>query len=142
MLSDFMCFLGLFGVILMLISNEIMFRSNDGRKIQWCIQLLITFSSVILMSLVLIYHYSNMRLYAIENSLDNYRVGLTVKRIVCILLEMFICAIHPIPRPFPWDWINKDSNITIHSNSSNTDPSYIAINVALGLPSKSRIVFC
>ena len=148
MLSDLMCFLGLLGVVLMLISNEIMFRSNDGLKICWFIQLLITISSVVLMSLVLIYHYSNMQLYAIENSLDNYRVGLTLKRIFLILFELFICSIHPIPRSFPWNWFSKDSNIPIHANttdfspvSSNIDPSYIAMDVALGLPSKSLRFF-
>lgn len=130
-----MCFLGLVGIVLMLISNEIIFRSNDRMKICWFIQLLITISTVILISLVLIYHYSNMQLYAIENSLDNYRVGLTLKRIFFILFEVFICAIHPFPRSFPRDWFTNDLNIPIHSNI--TDSSYIAMDVALGLPSKS-----
>ena len=147
MVSDVMCFLGLFGIILMLISNELIFHSNINRdhqrRICWFIQLSITVSTIGLVGLVIFYHCSNIRLYAIENSLTNCRVRFTLQGSLLIIVEIVICAIHPIPQSLSVHWltneIDRSKNFTV---LTSTNPSYIATNVALSLPSKlNRISF-
>jgi potassium intermediate/small conductance calcium-activated channel subfamily N protein 3 len=135
-----MCCLGLFGVILMIIENEITFRHihdekniyNEKKNPNWVLKIMISVTTVNLVGLVFYYHRLDLNLYAINNSLDNWRVGLTAWKIILILLEALICAIHPFPQSF-----SSISNIK-HDNSTATDtsaPSYIDFDVALGLPS-------
>jgi len=143
-----MCFLGLLGIVLMVAENEITFRSINNRdtNISWLIKLIITISTIILVGLVIYYHYLNLKLHATHNSLDDWHIALTVKRIVLIILEILICAIHPMPRYFPRHWLSKHEEIIINSTRSNSfvtssvSSSYIAIDVALGLPSKYNII--
>jgi hypothetical protein len=122
-----MCLIGLLGLILMVIENEITFRKTNHRntKISWLIKLIITISTITLVSLVIVFHYFNLKLYATQNSLEHWRVALNNKRISLIILEILICAIHPIPRSFP----------------QNYQRSYITTDVALGLPSKDTKFF-
>ena len=109
-----MCLLGLLGVILMVIENEIDFciTNRQDTMVNWLMKLITTISTIVLVSLVIVFHYFYLKLYATQNSLDHWRIGLTMKRIFLIIFEILICAIHPIPH------------------------SYITIDVALSLPSK------
>jgi len=142
-----MCFLGLLGIILMVIENEITFGNINHKdtNISWFIKLIITISTVILVGLVIFYHHLNLKLYVAHNSIDHWRVGLTMKRIFLIILEIFICAIHPMPRDFPRNWISEHKQINLNSTIFNSltpssiSRSYIATDVALGLPSKNTI---
>ncbi len=127
-----MFFLGLFGIVLMIINNEITFAIGDDRDttVNWIIKLTITVSTVILIILIIYYHKLDLHLYSIKNSVNDWRSGLTSKKIFLIILEIFICSIHPIPIYFHANW---------NSSSTTTDTiplSYISLDVALGLPSK------
>ncbi len=84
------------------------------------IKLIITISTIALICLVIVFHYLHLKLYATQNSLEHWRVGLNIKRISVIIFEILICAIHPIPRSFP----------------QNYHRSSITIDVVFGLPSK------
>ncbi len=127
-----MCFLGLFGVILMIIENEITFMNvyDKGTYICWFIKLIITITTLILVGLVFYYHRLDLALYATNNSFHHWRIGLTPTKIFLILFEAFICMIHPIPLYFS---NLKYDNPTI---SNSISPTYITMDVALGLPSK------
>ena len=131
-----MCFFGLLGVILMIIENEITFMNTSGiekNNPNWFIKIIITITTICLVILVFYYHHLSLNLYAINNSLDHWRVGLTGTKVFLILFEAFICAIHPIPQPIPFI-----GNINYNSSqkSTSTSLSYIDIDVALSLPSK------
>ncbi|CAF3030542.1 unnamed protein product, partial [Rotaria sp. Silwood2] len=67
-------------------------------------------------------------------------VGLTNKRIFQIVLEVVICAVHPVVRSFP----NYDQIIIETSDSTSTEPtpypySHVDIDVALGIPMFARL---
>jgi len=129
-----MCFLGLFGIILMIINNEITFAiGNDEDTIaNWFIKLIVSISTIALIGLIFYYHKLDLNLYSIKNSVEDWRIGLTGKKIVLITVEILICSIHPIPES-----LHPKSS----SNPTLTDPlpiSYISFDVALGLPSKSN----
>jgi len=125
-----MFFLGLFGIILMIINSEITFAIGGDRDTiaNWCIKLTITISTFILISLIIYYHKLDLNLYSITNSVNDWRIGLTGKRILLIIFEILICLIHPIPKYFYAYW---------SSDKTDSIPlTYISLDVALGLPSK------
>lgn len=128
-----MCCLALFGVVLMMINNEIIFaRDHDEQTwINWLIKLFISFSTALLLVLIVYYHKIDLNYYSLKNSIDDWRIGLTGTRIFLIILEILICLIHPFPRSTVQKW-------SIHSNNTteSLSLSYISLDVALGLPSK------
>jgi potassium intermediate/small conductance calcium-activated channel subfamily N protein 3 len=130
-----MCLLSLLGIILMIIENEIRFTRTNPKdtKISWFLKFIITITTIILVSLVFYYHHLQLQLYSIENSLDNWILGLTRTKIVLIAVELIICAIHPIPRSFPQ---NSKFEIIDSCTITPVPLSCIAMDVALGLPSK------
>lgn len=137
--SDITCFLGVLGIILMITANEITFSqiNHKDTKFSWFMKLAISISTIILIGFVLKYHLLHAHLYSVNNSIDDWRITLTDTKIVLILLEVLICAVHPIPRTYP-----RYSNVTLHHYNTNSTKftqhslSYISLDVALGLPSK------
>jgi potassium intermediate/small conductance calcium-activated channel subfamily N len=61
------------------------------------LKFVISVSTVVLVVLVFVYHRLDLSLYCIDNSIDDWRIGLTHPRIFIIVIECFICAIHPFP---------------------------------------------
>jgi hypothetical protein len=123
--TDMMCIIALFGVILMIIDTEL--RLNQTSKTSDIfIRPLISISTVILLGLAIYYHMLDIRLYTINNHIGDWRVILTVKNLLVIMCEMVLCAIHPFP------FINK--------LSSPGDGFWL--DMMLTLPSKSFSFFC
>jgi hypothetical protein len=137
-----MCSLGLLGIILMIIANEITFNHIDHRDtiLSWIIKFVITISTIILLGFIIYYHRLDLKLYSVNNSLADWRIGITSMKLFLILLEVSICAIHPIPRSFP-----SSRNSVLEERSSNSSTphslSYISTDVALGIPSKYKYLF-
>ncbi|CAF1534095.1 unnamed protein product, partial [Adineta steineri] len=79
LISDIMCFLGLLGIILMIINNEIIFLNiyDKSKYICWFIKLIITITTIILVVLVFYFRRLELDLYAINNSFNHWRIGLT-----------------------------------------------------------------
>ncbi|CAF1198976.1 unnamed protein product [Rotaria sordida] len=139
--TDIMCFLGILGIILMIIENEIKFSqiNNNDTMSSWCIKIVISCSTIILIGFIFQYHRLKLFLYAVNNSIQDSRVTLTNRKIFLIILEILICAIHPVPHSIP-PYLKASLN-NIDSNSSTSTPyilSYIDIDVALGLPMFAR----
>ncbi|CAF1685669.1 unnamed protein product [Rotaria magnacalcarata] len=128
--SNVMCFLGVFGIVLMIISNEINFiiGNDEDTFASWLIKLAISLSTIILLGLIVYYHQLDLNLYCITNSCAHWRLGLTGTRIFFITIEILVCAIHPIPRYF-------HSKLSLNSASTHSlSISYTSIDVALSLP--------
>ncbi|CAF4047304.1 unnamed protein product [Rotaria sp. Silwood2] len=139
--TDIMCFLGILGIILMIIENEIQFSevNYNDTMLTWSIKIVITLSTIVLIGFAVQYHHLDMCLYAINNGIEDSRVTLTRQRIYFIVLEILICAIHPIPRSFPpplnASLKDQDSN----SFTATSSLMYIDIDVALGIPMFLRL---
>jgi len=120
-----MCYFGLFGIILMIIENELCFRNIDHAKTEtsFFIRILISITTVMLIFLVIYYNRLTLIRYPLNSYLYSWKAELTVRKIFFILLEIFVCSIHPIPRYLPF-----------LSVSFNTETDLI-----LGLPSKFHI---
>lgn len=128
-----MCFLGLFGIVLMIINNEIIFASEHDEEmlINWFVKLIISISTGLLIGLIVYYHQIDMKYYALKNSVIDWRIGITARKIALIFLEILICLIHPFPRSIHPKW----SLHTITNTTESLPLSYISLDVALGLPS-------
>ncbi|CAF1505181.1 unnamed protein product [Adineta ricciae] len=133
-ISIIMCSLGLFGVLLMIINNEIIFSNLFPRSIYicWFIKLFITITTLILIGFIFYYRRLDLDLYAINNSFKHWRIGLNTSKIFLTFIEVFICLIHPVPLPIPFLSKIQYENSTIYNSTS---PDYITLDVALGLPS-------
>jgi len=129
-----MSLLAILGIILMIIENELTFDRIDNKdtKSSWFIKLIITISTIILLILIFYYHHLDMSLYAYRNLLDDWRVQLTITKIFLIIIEVVICAIHPMPRSYPYI---EPEKLNISSSVDSYSMYYIATDVGLGLPS-------
>ncbi|CAF3689416.1 unnamed protein product [Rotaria sp. Silwood1] len=145
--NDIMCVVGLLGIILMIIENEITFMNVDHHDnlASWFVKLTITISTIILIGLVVFYHYFDISLYCVNNSIEYWLVGLTRRKLGLMILEILLCSIHPIPRHFPIDVYSENektnSNLTMTNRSTLISISlkYIPVDVALGLPMFGRL---
>ena len=137
--SNVMSFLAIFGIVLMVIDNELTFNrvNNQDTKVSWFIKLIITISTAILLVLIFYYHHIDISLYSFRNSVEDWRVELACTKILMIAVEILICAIHPMPRSYPQSDPEKINSTTYGSSSSDSySLSYTAVDVGLGLPSK------
>ncbi|UJR17545.1 hypothetical protein I4U23_004441 [Adineta vaga] len=142
--NDIMCFIALLGIVLMIWENELTFVSSDHLEtnMTWSIKLIITLSTIVLIALIIYYHYLDMVLFSLNKSLQYWYVALTRSRFILIIIEILICAIHPFPRGFlnNYESVSNLNNITATLSPSGTIPlSFIPIDVALGLPMFARL---
>jgi len=95
--NDIMCVIAVFGLLFMIIDTELRFNEVNTIIII-LIRPLISISSVILVGLILYYHALDVRLYAINNHIVDWRITLSISNILMIVCEIVVCAIHPFPR--------------------------------------------
>ncbi|CAF4215088.1 unnamed protein product, partial [Rotaria sordida] len=140
--TDIMCVLGILGIILMIIENELTFSQIDNNDTisSWSIKIVISLSTVVLIGFVVQYHHLDLSLYAVNNSIEDYSVAITYQKILLIVLEILVCAVHPMPRSFPCHSNPSVENISSNSSTFNRYPlSYISVDVALGFPMFARV---
>lgn len=126
LIAKLMCAVGISGVVLMVTENEIHFRHSCGvdTYLSWLIRLINSMTTAILVILVFCYHYHDLTLYAVDNSLKHWRIGFTINRMFLITIEVVVCAIHPFPAHFSFQPQSKCTDMTI------------PVNVVFGLPSE------
>ena len=112
-IADLMLGLSAFGIILMIIMVELLFYNplNDkslpdldlGTKkesefisqIILVIRCLITLSTFLLVLLVFVYHFVEIKLTCINNHTNDFYSVVTRRKIFIIFLECCVCSIHP-----------------------------------------------
>lgn len=98
--NDLMCIIALLGLILMIVDTEFRFKRIFITATMF-IRPAISISTIILIGLVIYYHVLDVRLYAINNHIADWRVTLTLRGLLMIVCEIVVCSIHPFP------YINK-----------------------------------
>ncbi|CAF0895016.1 unnamed protein product [Rotaria sp. Silwood1] len=123
-IGDVMCFLGILGIVLMIIECELTFNRIDHKDTTFSllVKATLTFTTMILVGLVFYYHRIDLNLYCVDNSIDDWRIALTQKKIFLIILEAFICLIHPIPGHFLVEWSSQ--HVKKFENSYNVFNPY------------------
>ncbi|XP_063928446.1 small conductance calcium-activated potassium channel protein isoform X4 [Zophobas morio] len=111
-ISDYALVMGMFGIIVMVIENELssagVYQKDDFYSI--ALKTLISVSTVILLGLIVAYHALEVQLFMIDNCADDWRIAMTWQRICQITMELVICAVHPIPGHYRFVWSTKLAN--------------------------------
>ncbi|XP_060804460.1 small conductance calcium-activated potassium channel protein [Amyelois transitella] len=111
-ISDYALVMGMFGIIIMVIENELSSAGVYTKASIYSLALktLISMSTVILLGLIVAYHALEVQLFMIDNCADDWRIAMTWQRIAQIALELAICAVHPIPGQYTFTWTTKLAN--------------------------------
>ncbi|CAG9855335.1 unnamed protein product [Phyllotreta striolata] len=116
-ISDYALVMGMFGIIVMVIENELssagVYRKTFPFQDEFysiALKTLISVSTVILLGLIVAYHALEVQLFMIDNCADDWRIAMTWQRISQITMELIICAVHPIPGHYLFVWTTKLAN--------------------------------
>ncbi|CAI5452422.1 unnamed protein product [Caenorhabditis angaria] len=108
-LCDITLVMALAGLILAIIDLEIcatgvFLKFMSVSEISFILRSSCIASTVLLIILLLMYHYIDIQIQMVETGTTTWRVGLTKQRALQILLEVSICAICPIPETGILHW--------------------------------------
>ncbi|XP_068098104.1 intermediate conductance calcium-activated potassium channel protein 4 [Hyperolius riggenbachi] len=97
-LSAWILILALLGIILMVVHVELLWVGTC----QWFVYLFlmkcsITISTSILLILIIAFSVKEIQLFMNDNSITDWRVAISAKKVAWILLELLVCSIHPFP---------------------------------------------
>lgn len=70
----------------------------------------------------------------IDNCADDWRIAMTWQRICQITLELVICAVHPVPGQYYFEWTTKLAN-----KDKRMGTELVPYDVALSLPMFLRL---
>ncbi|XP_053536488.1 small conductance calcium-activated potassium channel protein 1b isoform X2 [Ictalurus punctatus] len=82
-------------------------QRNQGHQessYSFALKCLISLSTLILLGLIIMYHAREIQLFMVDNGADDWRIAMTYERILFIVLELLVCAIHPIPGQYVFTW--------------------------------------
>ncbi|XP_031849976.1 small conductance calcium-activated potassium channel isoform X4 [Nomia melanderi] len=135
-ISDYALVMGMFGIIVMVIENELSSAGvyTKASFYSTALKTLISVSTVILLGLIFAYHALEVQLFMIDNCADDWRIAMTWQRIAQITLELVICAIHPIPGEYYFLWTTKLVN-----KGGDFGSKWVPYDVTLSLPMFFRL---
>ncbi|XP_051168825.1 small conductance calcium-activated potassium channel protein isoform X3 [Leptopilina boulardi] len=135
-ISDYALVMGMFGIVVMVIENELSSAGlySKASFYSTALKTLISVSTVILLGLIFAYHALEVQLFMIDNCADDWRIAMTWQRISQIALELGICAIHPIPGEYYFIWTTKLVN-----KGGEMGSKLVPYDVTLSLPMFLRL---
>ncbi|XP_046143677.1 small conductance calcium-activated potassium channel protein isoform X3 [Osmia bicornis bicornis] len=135
-ISDYALVMGMFGIIVMVIENELSSAGvyTKASFYSTALKTLISVSTVILLGLIFAYHALEVQLFMIDNCADDWRIAMTWQRIAQISLELVICAVHPIPGEYYFLWTTKLAN-----KGGDFGSKWVPYDVTLSLPMFFRL---
>ncbi|KAM6921084.1 small conductance calcium-activated potassium channel protein 1b [Xenentodon cancila] len=122
-LSDYALVCGMFGIIVMVIETELSrsFYSKESMY-SYILKGLISISTAVLLSLILMYHAREIQLFMVDNGADDWRIAMTFERVLFVMLELLVCAIHPIPGHYVFTWTARMAfNYTASAPDADVD---------------------
>jgi len=135
-ISDYALVMGMFGIITMVIENELSSAGvyNKEDLMSTGLKTLISISTVVLLVLIVAYHMLEIQLFMIDNCADDWRIAMTWQRMMQIGMELLVCAVHPIPGRFYFLWTTKLSN-----HGGKIGSQWVPVDVTLSLPMFLRL---
>ncbi|XP_073724163.1 small conductance calcium-activated potassium channel protein 1b [Misgurnus anguillicaudatus] len=104
-LSDYALIFGMFGIVVMVTETELSWGVyTKESSYSFALKCLISLSTVILLCLIIMYHAREIQLFMVDNGADDWRIAMTYERILFLVLELLVCAIHPIPGQYVFTW--------------------------------------
>ena len=74
-----------------------------------------------------------LQLFAIDNCVEDWRIAMSARRVTQIVVELLVCAIHPIPGSFYFTWT------TIHADGTTVTSVRVPVDLLLSLPMFLRL---
>ncbi|EEB14523.1 Small conductance calcium-activated potassium channel protein, putative [Pediculus humanus corporis] len=135
-ISDYALVIGMFGIIVMVMENELSSAGvyTKASFYSTALKTLISVSTVILLGLIVTYHALEVQLFMIDNCADDWRIAMTWQRIFQISIELIICAVHPIPGQYYFLWTTKLAN-----KGGDIGSRWVPYDVTLSLPMFFRL---
>ncbi|KAJ8683962.1 hypothetical protein QAD02_019754 [Eretmocerus hayati] len=135
-ISDYALVMGMFGIIVMVIENELSSAGIYSKSSFYstALKTLISVSTVILLGLIFAYHALEVQLFMIDNCADDWRIAMTWQRILQISIELAICAVHPPPGEHYFLWTAKLAN-----KGGDIGSKWVPYDVPLSLPMFLRL---
>ncbi|CAH8597488.1 unnamed protein product [Schistosoma mattheei] len=98
-MADFALAFSIFGILAAFLDIEFISRSlyNKNSIYSTTIRILITFSTIILLLLIICYHTYDIMVFLCEEYTKDWRICVTKHRVIQIITELLICSIHPFP---------------------------------------------
>ncbi|XP_067950936.1 small conductance calcium-activated potassium channel protein-like [Watersipora subatra] len=134
--SDVAFVTGLVGIILMIIHTELIVADNDYTNTSAAaivLKVFITLSTIDLIGMVIWFHLIDLKLYMIDNGMQDWLLAISPQSAFQISLELIICAIHPIPGDIAFQWLSYDfqneSQVTVQ----------VPLDVVLSIPMFLRL---
>ncbi|KAM9385791.1 small conductance calcium-activated potassium channel protein 1b [Pholidichthys leucotaenia] len=107
-LSDYALVFGMFGIIIMVIETELSRGYYSKESVySYVLKGLISLSTAILLGLIVMYHAREIQLFMVDNGADDWRIAMTFERVILIMLELLVCAVHPIPGKYVFTWTTR-----------------------------------
>ncbi|XP_021428847.2 small conductance calcium-activated potassium channel protein 1b isoform X1 [Oncorhynchus mykiss] len=104
-LSDYALIFGMLGIVIMVMETELSWGVyTKESSYSFSLKCLISLSTAILLGLIVMYHAREIQLFMVDNAVDDWRIAMTYERIFLVLLELLVCAIHPIPGQYVFTW--------------------------------------
>ncbi|CAD5123996.1 unnamed protein product [Dimorphilus gyrociliatus] len=129
-ISDFALFFAVVGIILMIIETELfidgVYLKSDTPSL--LIKTCITVSTVTLLGFVVWYHILDVKLFMCDNSVDDWRLAIDSTKVLKILLELTINAIHPPPGNFEFEWT------TYNADTHKINTAIVPVDVVFSIP--------
>ena len=134
-LCDVALALGILGIILMILEEELYVNHVFGKDQMpsMLIKSFISASTFLLISANIWYHSVDIDLFMIDNSMDDWRLALTPTRVVKVVCETILLAIHPIPGKYTMGWT------MFNSEDKMAQTVEIPVDVMLSLPMFFRL---
>ena len=130
----------LIGIVLMVIETELymnhVYTKDETPSI--LIKGCITLSTVTLLGFVMWYHILDIKLFMCDNSLEDWRLAISWKRVVKIGLELCVYAIHPIPGHFDFEWTTYNAT-TYNSTTQEVHSERVPVDVMFSIPMFLRL---
>ncbi|XP_023334344.1 small conductance calcium-activated potassium channel protein [Eurytemora carolleeae] len=135
-ISDYALVMGMFGIVTMVIENELSSAGVYGKEdfYSTALKVLISASTAVLLGLILAYHSLEIQLFMIDNCADDWRIAMTWQRLMQVGMELVVCAVHPIPGKFFFLWTTKLSN-----HGGKIGSQWVPVDVTLSLPMFLRL---
>lgn len=135
-LCDASLALAVTGIAVMMLETELAAHGVISRAevTSVLLKLLVTASTVGCLVVVGWYHVMDVQLFTINNSMEDWRLALSARRVATIGLEFLVCLVHPIPGEFYISWMTMDSDQLL-----SAQPARIPLDVVLSLPMFLRL---
>ena len=129
-ICDFALGFAMIGIILMVVETELymarIYNKSDTPSL--LMKSCITISTATLLGFVIWYHVLDVKLFMCDNSVEDWRLAMSNRRIIKVIIELITYAIHPIPGNYEFEWTS------LNSESEKPEDVVVPVDVIFSIP--------